>query len=340
MKQGRVTIKDIARELDISTSTVSRALRNHPEIKEATRKAVLELAEKLDYQPNQISLSLLQQRTNTIGVVVPKMGYHFFSEAMEGVDEVALAQGNIVMVCQTNESYEREVQNVRNLAAGRVDGLIVSVSGQTKNYDHFQQLHKRGIPIVFFDRDCEVLNTSKVLVDNEDAAIKVVDHLVEQGCKRIAYLGGPQNLALSNTRLSGYRKGLEKHGIAFEQHYVTYCDFSYEEASKATRQLLEQPNAPDAIFAMSDRLAVAAVQTCKEMGKAVPQDVAIVGFNNEPMVSLIDPPISSVTLPEYEMGHVAAKLLLKEINDEEGKLEPETVVLRTELIVRASSLRK
>ncbi|MEM1137075.1 MAG: LacI family DNA-binding transcriptional regulator [Bacteroidota bacterium] len=341
MEKGRVTIKDLAKTLNISTSTVSRALRDHHEIKEETKNRVLALAAELDYQPNAVSLSLLNRKTFTIGVIVPKMGYHFFSAALEGIDAATINAGYTVMVCQTNESYEREVQNIRNMAAGRVDGILVSVSGATDQYDHFKQIKKKGIPLVFFDRECEALESSIVVANNYDAASKAVAHLISRGCKKIAYLGGPEHLSLSKKRLAGYRDTLLKNGLQYNPSWVMHCDVSRNDAMRITAELLELTEKPDAIFAMSDRFATSAMSVIKQKGLRIPEDIALIGFNNEPMTDIVSPSLSTIAQPEFEIGKKAAELLLQEINLKEGEpVNYETVVMETELIIRESSMRK
>lgn len=339
MESSRVTIKDLAKALNVSTSTVSRALRDHHEIKEETKQKVLALAKKLDYQPNAVSLSLLKRKTFTIGVIVPKMGYHFFSAALDGIEAATLKAGYTVMVCQTNESYEREVQNIRNMTAGRVDGIIVSVSGETSDFDHFRQIKKKGIPLVFFDRECEVLESPSVVAENYDAACKAVEHLIARGCKKIAYLGGPEHLSLSQKRMQGYKDTLLKHNLPFKKEWVKYSDVSRNSAMENMRELILLEERPDAIFAMSDRLATSAMSVIKQYKINVPEEIALVGFNNEPIADIVSPSLSTIAQPEFEIGKKAAELLLEAIeNDKE--IEHQKIVFETELIVRQSSKRK
>jgi len=340
MELGRVTIKDLAKALNVSTSTVSRALRDHHEIKEETKQKVLALARELDYQPNAVSLSLLKRKTNTIGVIVPRLGYHFFSAALEGIEAATLKAGYTVMVCQTNESYKREVQNIRNMAAGRVDGILVSVSGETNDYAHFRQVKKKGIPLVFFDRECETLDSPSVVANNYDAACKAVNHLIERGCKKIAYLGGPEHLTLSQVRLAGYKDTLEKYGLAFREELVKYSDVSRDDAKRITKELILMSDRPDAIFAMSDRLATSAMSVINQYKLNIPEEIALVGFNNEPMTDIVSPSLSTVAQPEFEIGKKAAELLLEAINNEEEEIPAKKIILETELIVRQSSKRK
>jgi DNA-binding LacI/PurR family transcriptional regulator len=338
MQKHRVTIKDLAKALNISTSTVSRALRDHPEINADTRKAVLELAAAMDYQPNLVSLSLLNQKTNTIGVIVPKMGYHFFSHALDGIESILAPKGYTVMVCQTNERYEKEVDTVNNLAAGRVDGFLISVSGKTSQYGHLDTAKRRGLPVVLFDRTFEGYQSSQVIIDNYKAAKAAVQHLIDIGCRKIAYLGGPETLALSNTRLKGYLDILQEYQLLVDPARIRHCDVSWEGAVAAARTLLEHPERPDAIFAMSDRFAFAVMAVCKQKGFQIPEDVAVIGFNNDAVGELTTPSLSTISQNSFNMGEVAARLLLRELESKEP-FQPETIILPTELVIRESTMK-
>jgi len=332
------TIKDVARELGISISTVSRAMRDFPDVNPATRQAVLQMAEQLDYQPNQVALSLVTKHAHSIGVIVPNLDY-FFATAVRGIDEMALEAGYTVLTCQSNESYGREITNTQRLVNTRVDGLIVSLSSATSNVDHFRRLLLRGLPMVFFDRVGTDLEASKVVLDNKDGAVQAVGHLIEQGCRRIAFLGGPASLFISNQRQEGYLATLRAHGLPIIEELITHGEFDREHAYRATLQLLDGEVRPDAIFAMSDRLAVGALLALRERGVRVPEEVALVGFNDEPVMSLLTPSVSSVAQPAFDMGKVAAQLFIEMLNSDQS-LPPQTVVLKPTLVVRESSLLK
>lgn len=332
------TIKDIARELNISISTVSRVLRDMPDVNAETRKQVLEMVEKLDYQPNQVALSLVTKQTHTLGVIVPNLDY-FFSMAVRGIDDIALEAGYTAMICQSNETYGREIVNTKRLMKSRVDGLIVSIASDTLNVDHFKRLLQKNHPIVFFDRVGSDLSATKVLLDNVAGAAMAVSHLIEQGCRRIAYLAGPANLSISQQRMIGYTDTLQKFGIPLEQELIVYSEFDRDYAYSCTLDLIDSPNPPDAIFAVSDRLAVGALLALKERGIQVPNEVALVGFNDEPLVSLLTPAISSISQPAFEMGRTAAQLLIEQMNSE-GTLPYRTVTLKPTLIKRESSLKR
>jgi DNA-binding LacI/PurR family transcriptional regulator len=332
------TIKDVARMVGVSISTVSRAMRDFPEVNQETRQAVLRAAEELDYQPNQVALSLVTKHTHSIGVIVPNLDY-FFATAVRGIDELAIEAGYTVLTCQSNESYGREITNTQRLMNSRVDGLIVSLSSATSNIDHFRRLLQREVPIVFFDRVNSDLEATKVVLDNYDGAVQAVTHLLEQGCQRIAYLAGPAALSISNQRKEGYLGTLQKHGQPIVEKLIVHCEFDREHAYRATLQLLDSSPRPDAIFTVSDRIAVGALLALRERGVRVPDEVALVGFNDEPVASLLTPALSSVAQPAFEMGKLAAQLFVEQLNSD--LLRPfQQVILKPFLVVRESSLRK
>ena len=331
------TIKDIARALNISITTVSRVLRDKPDVNPTTRKAVLELAKKLDYQPNQVALSLVTRQTHSIGVIVPNLDY-YFATAIRGIDDMALEAGYTVMTSQSNESYGREIINTQRLMTGRVDGLIASLSSDTLNVDHFRRLIQRNVPIVFFDRVGSDLNANKVVLDNQAGAVAAVTHLIEQGCRRIAYLAGPANLSIGQQRRDGYVATLQKHNLPVNDDLIVFSEFDRDFAYRATLKLLDDYH-PDAIFAVSDRLAVGALLALRTRGVRVPEDVALVGFNDEPVVSLLTPAVSSVAQPAFEMGRTATKLLIEQINSD-TPMAPQTIVFTPKLMIRASSMRQ
>ena len=338
MKHSQVTIKDIARELKISPSTVSRALKDHPDISPATKKAVRELAQELDYQPNSVALSLRKSKTFTIGVIIPQLVHHFFSTVISGIEDVAYNAGYHVMLCQSNESYEREVLSTQALLASRVDGMLVSVAQETKDIKHFQSVLNRGIPTVFFDRVVNGLDTSSVVVDDFGGAYRAVEFLIKSGCRRIAHLGGPENLVISQNRRKGYEQALEDYGFGLDANLISSAGLTIEEGKRACGQLLERGEKVDAIFAANDPLAIGALQVLKERGIRIPEGISVIGFSNEPITSLIDPPMTTVAQPGFEMGQIATQLLIAEIqHNEEGDPVIDKKELKTELVVRQST---
>lgn len=337
MMNKPATIKDIAKQLNISISTISRAIRNAADVNPETKRAVMALADELDYQPNRLALSLKQKQTHNIGVLVPNLDY-VLSTMVKGIDEVALEAGYTVMVCQSNESFGREIVNTRRLLDSLVDGFIISVSSETKVFDHFQKILDKKMPVVVFDRVTPFLQAPGVRIDNEDGGFQATEHLIEQGYKRIAILAGPKNLQISNQRMDGYLKSLKKHKIKPDKDLIIYCDFNQDYAYLATKELLSMKKRPDAIFTISDRMAIGAMLAIKEKGLRMPHDIGLVGFNNEPVTSLVTPGISSVDQPAFELGKIAAKLFIEKMHRDTDMSQVEEV-LKPKLMIRESSLR-
>jgi len=331
------TIKDIARQLNISLSTVSRAMRNAPDVNVDTRRAVKALSEELSYHPNKLALSLKQRQTHNIGVIVPNLDY-VLATMVKGIDEVALEAGYTVMVCQSNESFGREMVNTRRLLDSLVDGFIISVSSETKVFDHFKKIQEKKMPMVVFDRVTPFLKAPGVRIDNADGGFMATEHLIEQGYKNIAILAGPKNLGVSSQRVEGYLAALKNHKMKPDADMIIYCDFNQDYAYLATKELLQMKKRPDAIFTISDRMAIGAMLAIKEKGLRMPQDIGLVGFNNEPVTGLVTPGISSVEQPCFELGKMAAKLFIETMHNNEDMSETE-VVLKPKLIVRESSQR-
>ena len=342
MKSSQVTIKDLARELGISPSTVSRALKDHPDISPDTKKAVKELAQKLNYQPNIIALSLRQSKTNTIGVIIPEITHFFFSTVISGIEDIAYDKGYNVIISQSNESYDREVSDLRALFNSRVDGLLISVSRETTNFDHFTSVFERGMPMVFFDRVADKLDTSRIIVDDADGAYQATNHLIEQGCKHIAHIAGPDNLLITKKRADGYIKALGDHNAIVDPDFIKYANLGgIEESKEITLKWLKGKKKPDGIFCSNDLAAVGALQAARELKIKVPEELAIIGFSNWQITSLTDPPLSTVDQPGYEMGRQAAELLIKEIESGENEfIEPQVITLPTKLVIRGSSQKK
>jgi len=338
MKRHQVTIIDIAKELHMSKSTVSRALTGHPSVHPETRKAVLELAEKLDYQRNMLSISLIKKHSRTIGIIVPEFVNSYFPLAIIGAQEVATAAGYNTLICQSNENYETEVANTKLLLANQVDGIIVSLTKETRNFDHLKVYQRKGIPIVFFNRVCEDMMVPKVIVDDYEGAYRAVEHLIKRKKKRIAHLAGPDNLAISVRRLRGYRDALRKYNIPIDEELIIPYDLTIEKVKIYVNHLLRLDNPPDAIFCINDTTAIEAIQVVKKKGLRIPEDIAIVGFSNDYVSAFIDPPLTTVAQPVKEIGGTAARLLIDQIEKESTDAKSAVVkVLKTELVVRKSS---
>lgn len=338
MASSSVTIKDIAKLLGISKSTVSRALTEHSDVNPETRKKVLEIAQKLDYHPNTLALNLKQQRTHTIGVIIPETVNRFFAKAIGGIQRIANLAGYNVMICQSDESYVTEKNNLQSLLAAHVDGILVSVSHETNQTDHFDTLLHKKVPVVFFDRICENLETSRVITDNYEIAFEGTEHLIEQGCLKIAFVAGPQNLYNSRNRLMGYIDALKKHGLPVEDHYITHANFRSGNMEEYARYMINLPQRPDAVFAINDYAAIEMIHVFKKNGLRIPEDIAVLGFNNEDICRFVEPSLSSIDQPAFNMGAAAAEILLYHIQGGNG--QPQKRLIKSRLITRESTQLK
>lgn len=334
MIKENITIKDIARELGISPSTVSRALKDHPDISQSTRDAVNELAKRWNYKPNPIALSLKSGSSRTIGVIIPDIVHFFFSTIISGIEDIAYERGYNVMMCQSNEKWDHEVKNVQTLVSARVDGIMISVAKETTNFDHFRAASDKGLPLVFFDRIVEELDTDRVIVDDEVGAYNAVNHLLRMGKKRIVHLSGPTNLPIARLRIEGYNRAMKEYRLFPSPNDIIKCDTS-EEANEIIPKILRRNPRPDAIFAVNDLTAIQALLIAKHMGFRIPEDIAIVGFTNSQIATLTEPGLTSVDQRGYEIGLEAARLLLARIEDRNRTSQ--TKVISTELVVRGSS---
>lgn len=343
MKLGQATIKDIARELNVSSSTVSRALKDYPGISDETKRKVKELAVKLNYRPNAVALSLRKSKSFTIGVIIPEVVHFFFSTVISGIEEVAFANGYNVILCQTNERYQREISSIDTMMSNQIDGLLVSYSKETTDFDHFKRLLDLNFPIVFFDRLPKIDNAINVTVNDYQGAHQAVTHLIQQGYKNIAHLSGPASLAISQQRKNGFIDALKQGGLTPNENWIVECAEGTEKESYVVAKNLfsNKQNRPDAIFAHHDIVAAGAMLALKDMGFKIPEEVGVVGYSNWQFSSMIDPPLSTVSQPGFDIGQTAGKILLEMINKttEMGQTS-RNVVLDTELLVRKSSSRK
>jgi LacI family transcriptional regulator len=339
MRSNQITIKDIARILGISPSTVSRALKDHPDINTDTKKAVNELASKLKYQPNAVALSLKNSRSNTIGIIIPEIVHYFFSSVISGIEDVASQKGYTVIICQSNERFAREVSNANALLSHRVDGILISISKETNSFDHFVNLQEGGIPLVFFDRIAPGIDADQIITDDIDASYNATRHLIENGRKRIAHFAGPQGLVIGRDRLQGYINALTEAGLPIDNRLIIEAD-TFEKARNTVGEMLDAGIIPDGIFAVNDMTAIGAMQTIMKRGYKVPDDVSIVGFSDGYLSGVTDPHLSSVDQHGYEMGTTAAEMLFHRILSDEAEYVPEIKVLKADLIVRGSSVKE
>jgi DNA-binding LacI/PurR family transcriptional regulator len=338
MGRRHISLKDLAVELGVSISTVSRGLSNHPDISRELTEKIQKLAMERNYSPNPLAMGLLRQQTRMIGVIVPDIVTHFFASVISGIEAVAKEQGYYIVIASSSETYLKEVESVENLLKTRVEGFIVCLSQQTVDYRHFERLIKNEIPLVFFDRVCETLEVPTVTVNGEAAVKSVIRHFFENGCRRIAYISGPGHLNISRNRKDGYLLGLKDCGMQFQPELLVECNLSAEDATEATRRLLSLPVIPDAIFGINDTIAFAAMKEIKRQGYKIPDDIALVGFTDEFHSTVVDPTLTSVTHPTFQMGREAASLFFKWIS--RGATFSEKIVLPTQLVVRDSSVKK
>ncbi len=340
MKSEKTTIHDIARKLNITASTVSRALNDNPRISEATKKLVQKTAEQLNYQPNHIAAALRNGRSNILGIIVPWADRSIFSSAIRGMEDIANTAGYNVMICQTYEDPEKEVATVEALLNARVDGIIVSHGKNTLNFNHFHKIKEKGIPLILFDRSNDELEVSHVVVDDFLGAYKATEHLIQQGCKRIAHFTNTRKISIYKERLRGYREALEHNGLTYDESLVVESDLQLDDGRNSMLQLLKLPKRPDAVFSASAYGMLGALQVLKEKGLKVPEDIALIGFMNEPFTSYTEPSLSTVDQHSMRMGNAAAQIFLDEISNKTKKFIPQKIVLKPELIIRQSSLRK
>lgn len=342
MRFEAITIKDIAKALNLSISTVSKALRDSHEISAETKQLVSAYASAHHYKPNPVAQSLKEGRSKSIGIVVCNIDNHFFSQAINGMESVAGAAGYNVVITQSHESYEREVANVRNLSSRSIDGLIVSLSAETENVDHFVRLHEKGLPLVFFDRVTSSIETHKIVSGNFAGAYDATLHLIRQGYTRIAQITSSNSLSITAERLNGYRQALADDGLPLRDDYVRYCPHGgmiATETEEAIRYLLALDPRPEAILTASDRLSTTTFSLLKEMNVAVPRDIALVGFTNATSAHVFDPPLTAIVQPAFEMGRQSMELLLELIGSRRPVTAFESRILPTELKIRQSSLR-
>ena len=338
MTTPRITIKDLAGKMNFSVSTISRALHNHPSIGKKTTREVQKLAKELGYFPNAVASNLRKNRTHSIGVIVPRIDIHFHSLAISGIEEVAYKKGYAVTIYQSKDSLDREISITNILQTNMVDGIIICLGLETKDCSHFYRFKELGIPMVFYDRVSNDFDASKVIINDFEAAFKATEHLVMNGCTKIAHIAGCQNTNIFKSRLEGYNAALIKHNITVEESLIEYTDdLSYEEGVKCAKKLLSGKIIPDGIFCANDYTAISAIQVFTKAGFHVPNDIAIVGFSNYPISKIVEPTLTTIDDRAFEMGQTATKLLIRQINEKDQFIASETIVLKTDLIIREST---
>ncbi len=338
MKKSKATIYDISKALGIDSSTVSRALNNSDRVSKNTKEKIHQKAAELGYQRNSLASKLSTSISNTIGVIVPRISRHFFASVIAGIEETAYDRGYDVIIGQSLESFEREKNLIETLGSNRVDGILISISMETVNYDHFQDYVDHGHPLIFFDRPCNTVKNTNVIIDDYKASFKATEHLIEQGCKHIVHFSGPQEIELYVRRANGYKAALKKHGIPVQNKYILQSRLMKEDGIICAKKLLDLPEV-DGVFSANDTAAISALKYLKNRHVKIPEDMAFVGFSNEPVSEVIEPSLTTINQPDFEMGKVATTLLLDQIKNSSNLKENHTQILEPQLIIRDSSIK-
>ncbi|MCX2837955.1 LacI family DNA-binding transcriptional regulator [Salinimicrobium sp. MT39] len=340
MKKKEVTIYDLAKELNFSPSTVSRALNNHKSIGKKTTKEIHKAAQRLGYRPNSIAASLRSNKSKTIGILIARINSPFMSTLISGIEDTARKANYNVLISQSNESYENEVNNAKALYDSRVGGVIVSLAMETVDTSHFKQFLDKNIPVVFVDRVPKEFNSYRVVIDNYAAGYRATKHLIDQGCTRIAHFAGSQHVNVYNMRKKGYIDALTENGIELDEKLIiSLKTMSSTEGWEATEKLLGMSNPPDGIFSSNDSAAVSAIRCAKERGVKIPEELAIIGFNDDPVASIVEPSLSTISHPARRMGEISALRILEHSKENLGTSVSEITMLDTKVVVRNSSKR-
>jgi len=336
--EKEITIYDIARHLNISATTVSRGLKDHPAINKNTRKKIVEAARHLGYRSNTFASSLRSKKTHTIGIIVPRLNSYFMSSVLAGMEDAANRENYNLIISQSLESAEKEMSNAHTMYNKRVDGLLVSLAFDTENINHFEPFFKKGIPVIFFDRIHDHKESMSVIIDNYKAAYDVTKHLIDNGCRRIMHLGGNMLRNVYAERFRGYKKALHDHKIKFDEKLLYVSRLNEEAGTEAARHILRMGNKkPDGVFSANDTAAVYCMMKLKEAGIRIPGDVAFAGFNNDPVSKIIEPNLTTINYSGYDMGEAAVISLINHLNGISNVRTTNSIILRSDLIVRESS---
>jgi LacI family transcriptional regulator len=338
-KPKEVTIYDLARKLNVSIATVSRALKDDPVVSKKTKKKIFDLAEEMGYRYNHFARNLREQRTYTIGVIVPRLNSYFMSTVIAGIENVANNEGYTLIISQSSEDAGKEIASAKTMFNNRVDGILVSLAYDTEDISHFDQFIKKNIPLIFFDRVSDHPECTSVLIDNRKGAYEATSHLIAQGCSRIVHITATPKRNVYIDRMAGYKQALADHQIPFDEKYVLINNLSQEAGTQAAAAILQMNPLPDAIFAANDNCAVGCMLALKKAGIRIPQDMAFAGFNNDPVSTVIEPNLTTINYPGYKMGEMAAASLINHLNGVNSIDTTNTILLRSELIIRASSLK-
>jgi LacI family transcriptional regulator len=337
-----ITIYDLAKVLNLSPATISRGLNNSGRIKKTTVKKILDKATELGYRPNNFASNLRNKKTHTLGVIVPRLTSYFMASVLAGMENAATKKGYNLIIAQSLEKQEKEKTNAQIMFNKRVDGILVSLAYDTSNIDHFAPFTNKKIPIVFFDRAFPKNDCISVVIDNYRAAYAITSHLLQQGCRRIMHLGGNLQRDIYKERLRGYKDALADHSVAFEEDLVRMSELNEEAGDAAGKHILSMKNGkrPDAVFGANDTVAVNCLIYLKSRGIKIPGDIAFAGFNNDPISKVVEPNLTTVNYDGYHMGEVAITSMINILNDPSGARDTNAVVLRSDMIIRESSLKK
>jgi len=336
----KITIKDIANVLNITPSAVSKALNNHPRISDKTKTAVRQVAEALDYQPNHIATALRKGKSNLVGVMIPRANSHFFSSIVEKIENVLSKEGYNIIITQSNESFTRECKNIESLLLTQVDGIIASMANETKTLDHFEKIKSSGTPLIMFDRGEDALAVDYIGIDDYKSSFRIVEHLKNQGYKKIAHIGGHSHTRIYKNRIAGYKDALLKYKLPISKELISESTLYIEDGRKIMKQLLNLTERPDAIYAASDFAAMGALQVMEENNIRVPEDIALVGFSNETFTSFVKPSITTINQRSETIGQLAAETFLKRVKNPNRKPKLNNIIIDSELIIRNSSLKE
>lgn len=330
-----MNIKQLARELNLSISTVSKALRDSHEISNKTKSAVLEKAKELNYQVNPFASNLRKQKSKTIAVVIPEVVNDFFGPVINGIESIAQEKGYHVLIYLTHDDMQKEVAIIKLLQNGRVDGILMSLSEQTSNTTHLEEL--RDMPLVFFDRTAEHLDVPKVTTDDYNSGLKATEHLIQNGCKRIAFLSISPTLSISSKRMNGYLEALKRNRLKQDNNLIISCSGDDETNKEFIRKLLKRKTRPDGIFASVEKLAIWTYEVCEELKLNIPRDIKVICFSNSQTAPLLNPSLTTITQPAYEMGREAATILFKLVEKKRHHFLPERTIFNSTLIARNST---
>jgi len=339
VEMKNMNIRQLAKELGLSVSTVSKVFNKSHEISEETKKRVLETAEKMNYTPNPYASSLRGRKTKTIAVVIPEVADSFFSLAINGIEAIAQDKGYHVLIYLTHESFQKEQAILKDFQSGRVDGILMSVSRETIYSDHIKAVIAKEIPMVFFDRICEDVQTARITTNDFECGYLATKHLAEKGCRNIAYLSISSSLAISNNRMKGYKKALMEFKIPFEEGNIVDCDNDYNDNYEAIKNLLDNNMRPDGIIACVEKFTTPIYLACRDLNLSIPRDVKVISFSNLEPATILNPSLTTITQPAFEIGKAAATILFKSFEKKSFKLELESIVLPSTLVVRDSTLK-